>query len=179
MNIGFDLDKIFIDYPPFIPGALIDYLYKDKSNGILRYRLPSKGEQLIRLLTHISFLRPPIMTNMAMIQREESKNGNKFYLISSRFSFLKQQTEKIIEKYGFDKIFDDMFFNFADQQPHLFKSEVVRQLKLDRYIDDDLPLLLFLSKQNKKVVFYWLNNKEKKKIKDNLFAITQLSDILS
>ena len=30
MNIGFDLDKVFIDTPPFIPKTVIEKLYKKK-----------------------------------------------------------------------------------------------------------------------------------------------------
>ncbi|MEN9407220.1 MAG: hypothetical protein RLZZ455_436, partial [Candidatus Parcubacteria bacterium] len=60
MNIGFDLDKVLVNYPPLIPDGLIDRLYKKKIKGELVYRFPSKPEQRIRKISHLSFLRPKI-----------------------------------------------------------------------------------------------------------------------
>ena len=125
MNIGFDLDKIFIDYPPFVPSEFINRLYKQKSNGVLLYRIPPKLEQIIRTLSHHPFLRPPIVENIEYIKKLTKNKKDKYYLISSRFSFLRERTEEITKKYKFNKIFDDMFFNFEDQQPHTFKDEVL------------------------------------------------------
>lgn len=178
MNIGFDFDKIFIEYPPFVPDKLIDFLYKEKSNGFLKYRIPLKPEQFFRLLTHYPFLRKPIKKNLAYVKNLKKQNNTKYYLISSRFGFLKKRTEQIIRKNNLNLIFDDMFFNFENRQPHIFKKRVVEKLKLDSYIDDDLPLLLFLAKKNSKTKFYWLNKNEVRQLSRNLFAITKLSDFL-
>lgn len=178
MRIGFDLDKIFIDYPPFIPDTIIDRLYKKKSNGILLYRIPSKPEQLLRMATHHPLFRQPIKENLIFVSNLKKKNNAKYYLISSRFGFLKKHTEVLIKKHGFNKIFDAMFFNFENKQPHLFKHGVITKLKIDRYVDDDLSLLEFLSKKNKKTKFFWLNEKTEKIMNSNLIAVTHLSKML-
>lgn len=177
MNIGFDLDKVLINYPPLVPARLIDLLYKEKSNGILKYRIPSKPEQSLRLLTHLSILRPPIKKNIEFIEKLAKENTNHYYLISSRFSFLKKITNSIVKKYRFDKIFKGVYFNFQNKQPHIFKNETIKKLKIDRYIDDDLPLLRFLAKKNLTIKFYWLNNNSGS-LEKNLFAIKELSEIL-
>lgn len=177
MNIGFDFDKIFIDYPPFIPSDIIDRLYKQKSDGVLLYRIPSKAEQLFRLLTHFSVFRPPILKNINFIKTLSKKNTNQHYLISSRFSFLENKTKVLIKKYGLDKCFHGMYFNFKNKQPHFFKNAVIKKLKIDLYVDDDLPLLIFLSKGNPKTIFFWLNNKRVGQLNKNLFAINHLSQI--
>lgn len=177
MNIGFDLDKIFIDYPPLVPDALINRLYKQESNGVLSYRMPSKAEKMLRILTHYPFLRPPIISNIQFVEHLAKNKKQKLYLISSRFSFLKDRTENIIKKYNFEKIFDEMFFNFEDQQPHIFKNEITKKLNIDLYVDDDLQLLEYLSMKNPRVKFFWLNNKENKTLERNLFAIKNLSEM--
>ena len=177
MNIGFDLDRVLINYPPFVPAKLIDLLYKEKSNGLLKYRIPSKPEQYFRLLTHLSILRPPITENIAFIKLPKT-NNSKYYLISSRFGFLKRRTQSLIQKYNLNSIFNGMFFNFENKQPHLFKNETIKKLKLDRYIDDDLSLLKYLSKKNPNTKFYWLNKTKTGEIDKNLFAVTEISDIL-
>lgn len=178
MNIGFDLDKIFIDYPPFIPVEIINSLYKQKSNGVLLYRMPPRTERMLRILTHYPFLRPPIIGNIQFVERLAKNKKHKYYLISSRFSFLKYRTEIILKKYNLDKIFDDMFFNFKDQQPHIFKEKIIKKLKIDRYVDDDLPLLEFVSKNNPKTKFFWLNKNQTKSLRKNLFTIRHLSEML-
>ena len=179
MNIGFDLDKIFIDYPPLIPEALINRLYKQEYNGILLYRLPSKPEQLIRVISHHPFFRPPIVENLEYIKKLTKNKSHKYYLISSRFSFLRKRTKTIVEKYQFDKIFDSMVFNFENQQPHVFKDKTIKELKIDLYVDDDLPLLEYLTDKNLKIKFFWLNNKQNKPMSENLFAIRHLSQMFT
>ena len=177
MNIGFDLDKIFIDYPPFVPSELINRLYKQKSNGLLLYRIPSKLEQIIRVISHYPFLRPPIVENIQFVEHLAKNKKHNYYLISSRFSFLKYRTELIIKKYNLEKIFDAMIFNFKDKQPHLFKTQAIRELKIDRYVDDDLPLLEFTAQNNQKTKFFWLNQNQSKQLSKNLFAIMNLSEM--
>lgn len=179
MNVGFDLDKIFIDYPPFVPDGLIDRLYKKKSNGELSYRIPSKAEQIVRLISHYSLFRPPIKKNIEIIKKLHRKNTDKYYLISSRFNFLRNKTEALIKKHQLDKFFDRLFFNFKNEQPHFFKKAVIEKLKIDLYVDDDLSLLNYLLLENSKTKFFWLNNNESKKLKGNLFAIKDLSEMFT
>jgi hypothetical protein len=179
MNIGFDLDKIFIDYPLFVPDVLINTLYKQKSNGVLLYRIPSRVERSLRILTHYPFFRPPIISNIQFVEDLAKSKKHKHYLISSRFSFLKHQTELIVNKYKLGKIFDAMFFNFKDQQPHIFKDQVIKKMKITLYVDDDLPLLEYLADKNPKVRFFWLNTMQNKKLGKNLFAIKNLSEMFS
>ena len=101
MKIGFDLDKIFIVYPPLIPDRLIDRLYRKKTSGKLLYRIPSRPEQAVRRLSHISFFRPPIQKNITFLKSLTAKN-HELYLISSRFQFLESATTALLRKYGFD-----------------------------------------------------------------------------
>ena len=179
MKIGFDLDKIFIDYPPFVPDSIIDRLYKKKANGTLLYRMPSKPEQYLRKLSHLSFLRPPIVKNIDFL-KSIPKEENNLYLISSRFGFLEEKTISLMKYHGFDKIFDGMFFNFDNQQPHIFKNQVLKKLNLDIYVDDDFHLLKYMAKLNKKTKFFWLTtSKHKNLITRNIIAIHNLPEILN
>jgi hypothetical protein len=177
MNVGFDLDKIFINTPPFIPSKIIDFFYKEKVDHKLRYRIPSRPEQILRIISHYPLFRQPIVENVNFIKNLASANKNKYYLISSRFGFLKR-TENLIKKYSFDKIFNAMYFNYNNKQPHEFKNEILKKLKLDMYADDDLQLLEYLTDKNPKTKFFWLNGKVSKPLKKNLFAIKYLSEML-
>lgn len=174
MNIGFDLDKVFINTPPFIPKSFIDKLYKKRDNGILLYRIPGSAEQIVRSISHLPIFRPPMKENLDFL-RFYPKDKNKLYLISSRYKFLENKTKRIIKKYHFDKIFNEMYFNFANEQPHIFKKRIIKNLKLDYYIDDDLSLLNYVAQDNPKTKFFWLTNQSQKTpLPNNIQAISKL-----
>ncbi len=178
MNIGFDLDKIFIDYPPFVSPKLMDKLYKKRDNGVLLYRIPSYPEQLFRRAIHAPFLRPAIKENLKFL-RTISKKDNDLYLISSRFKFLEKRTKKLVKRFGLDQIFNGLFFNYDNKQPHVFKQEVIQKLNLDIYVDDDLSLIKHVAKTCPKTMFFWLNQEDNnQRITDNIFGITKLEKAL-
>jgi hypothetical protein len=107
MKIGFDLDKVFINTPPLVPGIVIDKLYKQKANGTLLYRIPTKFEQEFRKLTHLPAFRPSIKENIEALKEYSNKN-NQLYLISSRFSFLEETTEKLVKRHSFTTFYENV-----------------------------------------------------------------------
>lgn len=177
MNIGFDLDGIFIDKPPLIPKEVIERLY-GKKRGILAYRIPSHFEQLIRKVSHNRLLRPPIKKNIKFIKKQSKLNHHKYYLISGRFGFIQKETELILKAYGIHAVFKDKFINLSNTQPHLFKHKMLKKLNIHKFVDDDFELLKFLAKKNRKIKFFWINKKGDKQITKNLFAIDNLSKII-
>lgn len=177
MRIGFDLDGIFIGKPPFVPRRIIEWLYKGH-NHALSYRFPSKPEQFFRKATHIYFLRPPIQENIAFLRDNTIKDKNKYYLISSRFSFLKPETEIVLKKYKLRDYVDGIYLNSDDKQPHIFKNAMIKKLGIELFIDDDLPLTEFLAKENPQTKFIWLNEYKNAKELRNLFFLTNLHDIV-
>lgn len=180
MNIGFDLDEIFVSHPPFIPSSVILKLYGERANGKLSYRIPGWFEQQIRKLSHISFLRPPLQENINLLREASKKTANvHYFLISSRYGFLNNQTKTILKKYKLANMFGKMYFNYDNQQPHLFKKEILQKERLDKYIDDDLPLLQFLAPLFPRVNFFWLNKRKNKTLLNNLHAITNFSSIFN
>ena len=177
MNIGFDLDRVLINYPPFLPSRVLDRLYKERDNGILIYRIPTYPEQWMRKSIHFPLLRQPIKENLSFL-RSIPKDTNKLYLISSRYKFLQKITERLVKRYDLDKIFDELYFNFENKQPHTFKSALIKKLKLDVYVDDDLSLIRHAAKDNPATTFFWLNySGQKNPVAKNIFAITKLSEI--
>lgn len=177
MNVGFDLDRIFINNPPFVPEKIILWLHKGNSNGSLKYRIPGKFEQVVRIISHHPLFRQPIKENIEFMEKLAAENNHTYFLISSRFGFLKKITEKLIKKYEIDKMFKSLHFNFFNDQPHLFKSQLIQKLKINKYVDDDFALLNFLASKNPKTKFFWLNKKISKPLKKNLFAIKRISEM--
>ena len=180
MKIGFDLDKIFINTPPLVPISIINKFYKQRDNGILLYRIPSRPEQLFRKATHVPLLRQPIKGNLIFLKELAKDKSYHLYLISSRFQFLKPETEMLVKKYGLDKIFEKLYFNYDNKQPHEFKNEILTQLKLDIFVDDDLSLVRYVARHNANTQFFWLDDQTKfAKLTDNITAITNLEQIFS
>src|SRR5579885_1622906 len=180
MRIGFDLDNIFINTPPFVPKTIIERLYKERDNGILRYRIPSKPEQLLRQLIHFPQMRPPMHDNIAFLQTLSQRKQDTLYVVSSRFGILEKQTNELIKRHKLDTIFDGLYFNFANKQPHDFKNTMIQKLKLDMFIDDDLSLLNYVARRNPQTKFFWLHgSRPHKSLEKNVFQIKKLEEIFS
>jgi hypothetical protein len=76
MSIGFDLDKIFINFPPLIPPKVIDLFYKEKTKQGLKYRIPSKMERILRIFSHHSLFRFPTIQNLNFLKKSFSSYKN-------------------------------------------------------------------------------------------------------
>lgn len=182
-RIGIDFDKVLVSYPPLIPGSVIDFLYRhsfslgfDEQNT-LSYRFPGKFEQKIRILSHDPIFRHPIKHNVESLKRISKGFPCEFYLVSSRFSFLKKRTGNWVKKNGIDKYFKGMYFNYDDLQPHVFKNQVIKKLNIQEFIDDDLDLILYLAQQNPDVKFYWISNRKlKTQLPKNVTQIKNLNE---
>ncbi|HWY79973.1 MAG TPA: hypothetical protein VNW29_06485 [Candidatus Sulfotelmatobacter sp.] len=178
MKIGFDLDKVFINTPPFIPNAVINKFYKQRDNGILLYRIPSRPEQLFRKALHVPILRKQMRDNFASLRELSKEKKHQLYLISSRFKFLEPETQRLVKKYALDTIFDKLYFNYNNKQPHKFKNEILQKLNLDIFIDDDLSLIRYVAKNNPHTNFFWLDeHAQGAKISDNITAVRNLGEI--
>lgn len=179
MRIGFDFDKVFVNYPPLVPNFVIDRLYKKKSRK-LTYRIPGSFERKIRILSHHPLFRPPIRSNITALTKIHEQKKHTLYLISSRFSFLRDKTQLWLKIYYMDELFDEIYFNFDDEQPHLFKNRMLSELKIDMYVDDDLDLLRFLAQKNSKKKFYWLRKQSfflSSELPDNVIEVTDIEEI--
>lgn len=180
MKIGFDLDKVFINTPPLVPNAVINKFYKQRDNGILLYRIPSTPEQLFRKAIHTPILRQPIKQNLAFLKALAKEKKHNLYLISSRFKFLESETQQLVKRYQLDTIFDKLYFNYDNKQPHEFKNEILCQLKLDIFVDDDLSLVRYVAKDNPQTKFFWYDQHVKQDtIENNIIAINNLGEIFN
>lgn len=187
MIIGFDFDKVFINYPPFIPDYMINFFYrrgllfflnKKKKRERLLYRFPGTLEQKIRVVSHAPLFRSEIKENVTFIKRLRSGKKHKMYLISSRYGFLKGRTNAALTKYRLHQFFSEIHFNYENQQPHLFKEEKLKKLKVNAYVDDDLPLILYLAQKLPKIKLYWLSQSTSHlALPKNVKKITCLFDI--
>lgn len=146
MRIGFDLDRIFIKYPPLVPPGLIDWLYKSHNTSGLSYRIPTNRLEIaIRKLSHLPFFRRPLVENIEFVNRLSRNKNYQLYLISSRYDFLEKITRQLLERYRLAPTFINVSLNTANEQAHLFKEKILRKYQIEVYIDDDEELLAYLT----------------------------------
>ncbi len=153
IRIGFDLDGVIIDKPPLVPKFLLEMLVrKNSKNRKLAYRYPaSRLEKTIRVLSHHPLFRPPIEENVKIIKELYKSKKYKIFVVSSRYSFLEKRTREWFKFYHLGGFFEKIYINSNDEQPHLFKERMIKELKLDLFIDDDLPLLNYLKRRLRNV----------------------------
>ena len=179
MNIGFDLDRIFINYPPFVPARAIDYFHQDHSKKRLFYRIPKTPlSKFFRRLIHCSPMRPKIAKNIRFIQNFPYHNPHKpnLYLISSRYKTLEDITRRKLKEYNLVEPFDAIYLNIKNQQPHIFKAGMLKKLKINLFVDDNLLVLKYLKKHCPKTQLLWYNPYTKEK-DEEIPTITGLEEI--
>ncbi|GEM_PF-610022 len=188
-KIGFDFDKVFVSYPPIIPDRLVDFLYKGKialipqkgvEEVVLKYRMPNSIEQQIRRLSHSYIFRPPLKNNIRALKQIHKNTSHDLYLVSSRFGFLKDKTNAWLDKNKMKSEFKEIHFNFNNQQPHTFKERIIKKKGIEYYIDDDLDLLVYLSKKIPYNHYYWLSKNKRhdyKSLPKNIRTIKSISDL--
>lgn len=182
MNIGFDLDRVLINYPPFIPPRVIDYLYRHHDKKTLTYRIPhTKVEQFLRRLSHFYFFRPAIASNVYFVTHfPHNPHPHKLYLISSRYKFLEQLTHDILHRYGMGNVFSSINLNTRNEQPHHFKEKKIKELKVNLYVDDDLDLLKHLAQKCPQTQLLWYNPLQIKRTDlGRIIEINKLSEMKS
>lgn len=178
MKIGFDLDRIFINFPPIIPSSVINWLYKNHCQKELSYSIPkSSFSKFVRRSSHISLLRPPIKKNIKVLSQIFLNPNLKLYLISGRYKFLEKFTFKLLHKYNLITPFANIYLNTSNAQPHLFKEKVLKKLNLDLFLDDDLDLLKHLQKQGLKTKLIWYNPDHKNFNTQSITTISNLTEI--
>lgn len=150
LKIGFDLDGVLVDKPPLVSKKIVESFFKGYRKG-LNYRFPeSVLEQKLRQASHFYFFRPPLKKNLRLVKKLHRQKRYQLYLISSRYSFLKDQTQNWLEKRGVAGFFEKICLNLRNEQPHFFKEKILEQLGLDFYFEDDPLIHSYLGKKLKK-----------------------------
>ena len=57
---------------------------------------------------------------------------------------MKERTSEWFVYYGIDGLIEDIKLNTKDEQPHKFKEKMIKKLKQNVFIDDDMLLLEYL-----------------------------------
>lgn len=155
IRLGIDLDGVIVGKPFFVPKSLLEWLHRSHTNHNKKYRFPkTKIEIWIRILSHHWLLRPAIKENLKIIKKLSERKGLEIYVISSRYSFLKNRTKSWFEKNGISDRFTKVCLNLKDKQPHVFKEEQIKKNRIDYFLEDDPVTSNYLKKKlrNTKII---------------------------
>ena len=154
--IAIDLDGIFVGKPPIISADLVNYLYRKTKEEKLVYKLPnSRFQKTIRQLSHSKHLRPVIENNVEWLKQKLKSEKFQIVILSGRYSFLEEITKKLLNRNSLPIDKDFLKVNLNDQQPHLFKEQMIRKMKVKYMIDDDIYMLEYLALKIPETVFIW------------------------
>lgn len=167
LKIGFDLDGVLLYNPARVIRPITALLKKKKfliNRDHLEFYVPKPGlgQFFWELLHKSSMWLAPGFNEIKQLKKEKKIEA---YLITGRFGHLQDNYDKWRKKMKADTLFVKSFMNLSDEQPHLFKERLIRELKLDFFIEDNWDIVQYLasrfdqSQQEKKTVkIIWLSN---------------------
>ncbi len=156
-RIGFDFDGVIM----YNPARAI----RRPMSWLKRYVLPAKKShflypkgriaQCINHLLHKSSFKPARGYQDIV---ELSKKGNIVpYIVTARWSFLKGDFHKWIHTLHAPQYFRGYFINENNDQPHIFKEKMIKELNLDVFIEDNLDIVDYLREKTDAEIL-WISN---------------------
>ncbi len=176
--IGIDIDGIFVDKPPLVPARVINYLYRKTNSKSLEYKIPvNYFDKKLRIISHSKMFRPIIKNNLNWLKENTHNPDLNIYIVSGRYSFLERKTKKLLRNNGVDLTDEKIKLNNKNIQPHIFKNQIIKSLKINFMIDDDIFMLKYLSTLNPDTTFVWFANSPY--FKSNLdFKLNQFENLV-
>jgi hypothetical protein len=158
LELGIDFDGV-LAYNPFrVTRAPVTY-FKRHFLGMknTKFYIPkTRFEKLIWAILHESSVYPAGGT--AMLRQLVGEEKVKAHLITARFRYLQPSLEKWLDRYNLTNLFASITINTADEQPHIYKERIIREKKLDIYIEDNWDIVSYVVPRNKKTKIYWIYN---------------------
>jgi hypothetical protein len=165
LRVGFDLDGVLLYNPARIARPIVSFIKKIfvKKKGLNFYSPHTYWEKQIWRLFHKSsiFIAPGLDDIKKLIRTKKIKA----YIITARYSYLKNDLEKWLKKMKINQSFSGIYYNQKDEQPHLFKEIMIKKLNLDIFVEDNWDIVNYLKNRKSKFKVFWIYNIFDKKIK--------------
>lgn len=178
IRIGLDLDGVILYNPARIMRPIIKLVksifFKKRLSTF--YIPKSDFEKKMWYIFHKSsiFVAP----GMDLVKKHAKNKNIEFYVITGRFDYLKEDLYKWIDKIHGRKFLKGIFHNKDDEQPHIFKERMLKKLKLDYFVEDNLNIVDHLHRNTKTRIF-WIYNIFDKRVKYQYKHPTLKSAILA
>ena len=161
LKVGFDLDGVILYNPirTFRPIASFfkPFFFGKKKNGNKSFYFPhSKLEKILWRILHKTSFTPA--KGIGLIKDLSKDNKIEAYIITGRYSFLEKDFIKWLNIINAETFVKESIFNIKNKQPHIFKEEMIKKLKLDIFVEDNWGIVKYLSKKQLKTKILWINN---------------------
>jgi hypothetical protein len=164
LRIGFDFDGVIAYNPVRIfrrPAMWLLEILKIRKKGELYYPVPGRhpNRLLWALLHETSYFPAHGLTDLKKLLKEKKI---KAYLITGRYSFVKRSLLRWLKFHGIHELFEKIYVNDKDEQPHEYKERILKKLKLDMYVEDNWDIVEYLNhtlnKEKTLTEIHWVYN---------------------
>lgn len=158
LRVGFDLDGVIL-YNPIrtlrpLAEAFKPFVFLQKK-ATFYFPKTSLEKWFWRLLHKTSY---KASSGIHEIEKLVKEGKIEAYLITSRYSFLEEDFRQWVKILNGKKIFSQTIFNKGDVQPNVFKEKVIKDLKLDVFVEDNWGIIKKLNSATKKTKIFWITN---------------------
>lgn len=152
VKVGFDLDGVLFYNPLRIIRGPLDAI---KKGATLHYIPRTPIERFIWRIIHLSSYTPA--KGWQDIRRLTQEGLIEPYVITARFSCLRDDFEKCMKIIDARDYFAGCYQNLNDEQPHLYKERMIRELGIQIYIEDNWNIIEHLQSTTNTTI-YWVSN---------------------
>jgi len=160
LKVGFDFDGVILKNPLrnfriFAKKLKVikPYIFNQKKEPF--YIPQTKIERFLWRILHWSSYK--IDESFYQIEKLIKEKRIKAYIVTARFSFLKDDFESWIKKINHKKIFAGIYMNKNNLQPDFFKIKMINSLDLDFFVEDNFDIIERLNDKTKAKII-WLSN---------------------
>lgn len=157
IKVGIDFDGVLAYNPLRVARAPVVILKKILGiNGGRKFYVPkTRIEKFLFWLPHELSFFPAQGTSLLIDLVEKGKI--EAHIISGRYGYLRPSLDRWIKVKKIDHIFSSVHTNLNNEQPHLYKERVIKELDLDYYIEDNYDIVEHLKGKVKSRVL-WIYN---------------------
>lgn len=157
IRVGLDLDGVIAEHPL---GGVFFYIRQIKEKVLKKvkekkYYYPNTHLERISWII-INSVRKPNRKGVSLVKQLVKDGKIEAYIITSRFKFLEKMTLRWLKLFGIIDCLKAVYVNIDDKFPHEFKAQVINDLGIDIYVDDDYESINYLRKETKAKLF-WLS----------------------
>jgi hypothetical protein len=166
VRIGFDMDGVLLYNPTRTVRPLIHLLKKIfLKNYQFKFYVPKTPlEIFIWELAHKSSLF--IAPGFSQVEKLVKEEKIEAYVVTARFEHLAHDTQRWFNKLNRKGTFKQLIYNQHNEQPHLYKEKIIKELDLDIFIEDNWDIVKHLVKSRKeRTHVYWISNFLDRRIK--------------
>ena len=163
IKVAFDMDGVLLYNPSRIFRTLISK--SKKANLFPRkelefYHPQNKFEKWFWLFLHKSSFK--IANGFKKLEKMVKAGDLEIYIVSGRFSCLQNDSKKWLKKLNKKNMFKGIYFNDCDQDPHVFKEKMLKELQVDYFVEDNWDVVNYLHHKlelkNQKPEIWWVTN---------------------